>query len=160
MLSLRRMWSSFSACVASWYVSLISHQGIETSQDAAQRLSSALGGPTILEKGRVDRIATVQDVVECDIEGGLKRCGGQGDFLSGTLGTFLAWAQRYEERVKAGELLAEIPATRLPQVAALGASMVTRTASKLAFARCQRSMLANDMMSEVGPAYEHLFGST
>ncbi|WFD18097.1 ATP-dependent NAD(P)H-hydrate dehydratase [Malassezia caprae] len=134
--------------------------GIESSTDAGQQLSSALGGPTILEKGRVDRIATAQDVVECDIEGGLKRCGGQGDFLSGTLGTFLAWAQRYEERVKAGESLAEIPANRLPQVAALGASMVTRTASKLAFARFRRSMLANDMMSEVGPAYEHLFGST
>lgn len=135
-------------------------QGIEASHNAAQQLSSALGGPTILEKGRVDRIATEQEIVECDVEGGLKRCGGQGDFLSGTLGTFLAWAQRYEERAAAGEALSEIPSSRLPQVAALGASMVTRTASKLAFAQYQRSMLANDMMSKIGPAYEQLFGST
>lgn len=135
-------------------------QDVDMSQDAAQKLSAALDGPTILEKGRVDRIASAHDVIECDIEGGLKRCGGQGDFLSGTLGTFLAWAQRFEERIKAGESLPDIPAARLPQVAALGASMVTRTASKLAFERYRRSMLANDMVNEIGPAYEHLFGST
>ena len=46
----------------------------------------------------------------CDIEGGLKRCGGQGDLLSGSLGTFLAWAKRYEERKAMGEDVADIPA--------------------------------------------------
>ena len=50
----------------------------------------------------------------CDIEGGLKRCGGQGDLLSGSLGTFLAWAKRYEERKAMGEDVADIPAENLP----------------------------------------------
>jgi ATP-dependent NAD(P)H-hydrate dehydratase len=29
--------------------------------------------------------------------GGLKRCGGQGDILSGMTGTFLAWGKSYVE---------------------------------------------------------------
>ncbi|KOS14420.1 ribokinase-like protein [Malassezia pachydermatis] len=134
--------------------------GVEASDDAAQRLSIALGGLTIVEKGQVDRIVTPTDIVICDEEGGLKRCGGQGDLLSGTLGTFLAWAQRFEERTEAGEDLPSIPAERLPLLAALGASTVTRVASRRGFARLRRSMLANDLLDEIGPAYESTFGST
>lgn len=99
-------------------------------------------------------------MVECDVPGGLKRCGGQGDFLSGTLGTFLAWAQRFQERAEEGESLPSLPAERLPLLAAYGASAVTRTASKAAFERHGRSMLAHDLLPEIGPAYESLFPSS
>lgn len=30
--------------------------------------------------------------------GSSRRCGGQGDVLSGAVGTFLAWGKNYEER--------------------------------------------------------------
>jgi ATP-dependent NAD(P)H-hydrate dehydratase len=35
--------------------------------------------------------------MEIDVEGGLKRCGGQGDILSGTIGCFLAWGKCHED---------------------------------------------------------------
>jgi ATP-dependent NAD(P)H-hydrate dehydratase len=35
--------------------------------------------------------------VKVDVPGGYKRCGGQGDVLSGTVGTFLAWGKCYED---------------------------------------------------------------
>lgn len=108
-----------------------------------------MGGVTILEKGVVDRIASPHEVLISDIPGGLKRCGGQGDLLSGSLGTFLAWAQRYQERG-----LTEIPEERLPLVAAFGASSVTRTTSHIGFERLGRSMLTQDLLSDIGTAYE------
>ncbi len=80
------------------------------------RVSRALGGVTVLQKGSVDRICTntakankelaalnqikegesTEELVTVDIPGGLKRCGGQGDILSGAVGTVMAWGKCYE----------------------------------------------------------------
>lgn len=84
----------------------------------ADFVSQALGGVTVLQKGAQDVIAvnasgasdlkasepeeadgakeSVQESIEVDTPGGLKRCGGQGDVLSGCVGTFLAWGKCYE----------------------------------------------------------------
>lgn len=85
----------------------------------ASLLSKALGGVTVLQKGAEDLIATnttdsskseahdvskIPDnepldedkVTKVDAPGGLKRCGGQGDVLSGCVGTWLAWGKCYE----------------------------------------------------------------
>jgi ATP-dependent NAD(P)H-hydrate dehydratase len=86
----------------------------------AEAVSRKLGGVTVLQKGPKDIIAAdstgemasseasqlgdtdqkfekVKEVVEVDLPGGLKRCGGQGDLLSGAVGTFLAWGKCYED---------------------------------------------------------------
>ena len=80
-------------------------------------VSRALGGVTILEKGAQDVICTnteatsaadaraskvdasesTEEQVVVDVLGGLKRCGGQGDILSGTVGTALAWGKCFED---------------------------------------------------------------
>ncbi len=81
------------------------------SENRAQLVSRRLGGVTVLQKGPKDIIATdstaeekgadkelerVKGVVQVDTPGGLKRCGGQGDILSGAVGTFMAWGKCYE----------------------------------------------------------------
>jgi ATP-dependent NAD(P)H-hydrate dehydratase len=97
--------------------------GIDPKTPAAERaglVSKQLGGVTVLEKGKKDIISIdttgdaadlkeskldgadvekeeTEETVEVDIEGGLKRCGGQGDVLSGCVGTFLAWGKCYED---------------------------------------------------------------
>jgi ATP-dependent NAD(P)H-hydrate dehydratase len=86
----------------------------------AALVSKTLGGVTVLQKGAKDIITSdttgdeadlsesrmegavveiekFQETVEVDIEGGLKRCGGQGDVLSGCVGTFMAWGRCYED---------------------------------------------------------------
>ncbi|XP_006461843.1 hypothetical protein AGABI2DRAFT_143608 [Agaricus bisporus var. bisporus H97] len=86
----------------------------------ARLLSKLLGGVTVLQKGAHDMIVTDTrgpdadlaasqlsgadpekeefcELVKVDVPGGYKRCGGQGDILSGTVGTFLAWGLSYEE---------------------------------------------------------------
>lgn len=73
---------------------LLAKEGIDpksskSDSDLAQRLAKSLGGVTILQKGATDLISNGEDVIRGEVEGGLKRCGGQGDVLSGVLGTFV-----------------------------------------------------------------------
>ena len=102
------------------------------------------------------------EVLTVSTEGGLKRSGGQGDILSGTLSTFLAWAKIFKngEATHAGAPEAStIESKRLLLLAAYGASTTTRLCSKQAFAKHGRALLADDLLPEVGPAYEQLFGA-
>lgn len=63
----------------------------------ASRISRELGDIVILQKGAQDIISNGPRTEINDVEGGLKRCGGQGDILSGTVGTLLAWGKGYAE---------------------------------------------------------------
>ena len=151
-------------------------QGIdEKSADkdtVARDLSRKLGNVTIMQKGPTDIISNGEEVLKCDEQGGLKRCGGQGDILSGQIGTMLAWAKLYEEGVGRFVLLAlrsssdlvvmrtnrdnePIKTERLPVLATYGAAVLTRTASRATFERVGRAMQTSDMLNEGAP---HLLG--
>lgn len=65
----------------------------ETAQ--VEALSKALGGVTIIQKGGKDYISNGEFTTVVDLEGGLKRSGGQGDTLTGSIATFLAWRKAY-----------------------------------------------------------------
>ncbi|KXN87446.1 ATP-dependent (S)-NAD(P)H-hydrate dehydratase [Leucoagaricus sp. SymC.cos] len=148
------------------------------SDRKAQMLSRVLGGVTVLEKGAQDIIVTDTEgeeadlaashlqganpgkekfceLVEVDIPGGLKRCGGQGDVLSGCVGTFLAWGRCYEDGAFGDK---SIPASRVPLLGAIGGSMVTRTASRFAFKKAGRSTITEDLLPEIGYAFADVFG--
>ncbi|KAJ7170471.1 Ribokinase-like protein [Mycena crocata] len=155
--------------------------GIDPKTPADKRaglLSRALGGITILQKGAKDIISVdttgdaadleashmagadpqkekAQETIEVDVEGGLKRCGGQGDVLSGTVGTMLAWAKCYEDGIFGDN---SIPASRFPLLAAAGASMVIRTASRRAFHKEGRGVITQDMLPEIGKSFAEVFG--
>jgi ATP-dependent NAD(P)H-hydrate dehydratase len=102
---------------------LLSALGIDRNAKEDQKaalVSKALGGVTVLQKGASDLIAvdttagdleksqirtedplseSLVEIVKVDVAGGLKRCGGQGDILSGLVGTVLAWGKNYEDGV-------------------------------------------------------------
>lgn len=63
------------------------------------QLAKAFGGVTIIQKGAKDYISNGERTLVSDIEGGFKRSGGQGDTLTGSLGTFLAWRKAYLDRI-------------------------------------------------------------
>jgi len=152
---------------------------IQTSKDADERageVSKAMGGLTVVQKGATDIIAvdTTGDVanaeeskvessekekvaerIEVDTEGGYKRCGGQGDILSGTIGTMLAWGKCYEEGIYGD---ATIPTSKIPTLAATGGCMITRTASRIAFGKQGRALVTQDMLPELGDAFANVFG--
>ncbi|XP_073068458.1 ATP-dependent (S)-NAD(P)H-hydrate dehydratase isoform X2 [Manis javanica] len=57
-------------------------------------LSQALGNVTVVHKGERDVISDGKQVLECGRGGSSRRCGGQGDLLSGSLGVLAHWALR------------------------------------------------------------------
>lgn len=144
-------------------------------EERALSVSKALGGVTILQKGQSDIIAIntegakshdvskispyeseQNEIVIVETPGGMKRCGGQGDILSGSVGAFLAWAKCYESGAFGDNA---IPVSRMPILAAIGASMVTRTTSRRAFEKEGRSVVTQDMLKEIGGAFAEIFGS-
>ncbi|EDO27144.1 predicted protein, partial [Nematostella vectensis] len=84
-------------------------------------------------------------VVECSITGSNRRCGGQGDLLSGSMAVFLHWANMW---------LTQNPTL----VAAYAASGLTRWCNRLAYSRLKRSMTTSDMIQQIHQAFEELFG--
>ena len=124
---------------------------------ACQEVAAKLGGVCILQKGAVDYISQGRDITVSDFKGGLKRSGGQGDTLTGSLGTFLAWRQIYHEGLwDVGKSPMDRAETLL--VAAFGGSAITRECSRRAYEKKQRSLQASDLTEEVHAAFLGLIG--
>jgi ATP-dependent NAD(P)H-hydrate dehydratase len=51
-----------------------------------------------------------------------------------------------------------IPISKVPFLSAIGASMVTRTASRRAFHKEGRGVITEDMIPEIGKAFAEVFG--
>jgi ATP-dependent NAD(P)H-hydrate dehydratase len=101
----------------------IDTEGLEGGK-AAEKLSNAFGGVTIVKKGKEDWISNGERTFVSDIEGGLKRSGGQGDTLTGTLATFLGWRKAYLDKI--WEHDGALDEVELLALAAFGGSAVTR----------------------------------
>lgn len=101
--------------------------GEEARSEVAQveALSRALGGVTIVQKGQKDLISNGRTTLVVDVRGGLKRSGGQGDTLTGSIATFLAWRKAYLDGLweHAGDKLPEMETLGL---AAFGGAAITR----------------------------------
>lgn len=78
----------------------------------------------------------------------------QGDILSGTIATLLAWSGTLESRG------GQVPQQGIPStvVASWGACVIVRSAARAAFSKKSRAMLATDMIDELGPVIDLLFG--
>ena len=103
-------------------------------------------GITILEKGRNDRIhiPKTTEKVELPTGGSARRCGGQGDILSGALATFYHWALESDELE--------------PQfIASFAASYLAKQCNAYAFQKTGRGMLASDMIKEIHHVFEDYF---
>ncbi|XP_023608234.1 ATP-dependent (S)-NAD(P)H-hydrate dehydratase isoform X3 [Myotis lucifugus] len=116
---------------------------------AVLRLSQALGNVTVVQKGEQDVISDGEQVLECNLQGSNRRCGGQGDLLSGFLGVLVQWALHAGPEKTNGfsPLL----------VAAFGACSLTRQCNHQAFQKHGRSTTTSDMIAEIRPAFNRLF---
>lgn len=121
-----------------------------------EKLAEAFGGVTIIQKGTTDYISNGQHTLQSAGEGGLKRAGGQGDTLTGCLGTLLGYRKAYHERLwdHDGSLS---PAETLA-IVAYGGSAITRECSRLAFKERGRSLQAGDLTEHVHEAFVSLVG--
>ncbi|KAF1808054.1 carbohydrate kinase [Eremomyces bilateralis CBS 781.70] len=120
------------------------------------RLAKAFGGVTIIQKGQSDNISNGDHTAISDGEGGLKRSGGQGDTLTGTLGTLLAYRKAYHDRIWQHEN--DLPEKETLALAAWAGSAITRECSRLAFKEKGRSLQAGDLTDKVTEAFQNIIG--
>ncbi|KAK2784667.1 hypothetical protein FQN52_008895 [Onygenales sp. PD_12] len=159
----------------------------KNAAEACERLSKALGGVTVIQKGAHDVISNGVTSVVSDVRGGLKRSGGQGDTLTGSLGTLLAWRKAYHEGLwetgeekgeseglGKGDVESELGLSgeggaeegkkrKLSRPATLllvawAGSAITRECSRRAFVAKGRSMQASDLTDEVHGSFLELIG--
>jgi len=121
-------------------------------------LSKALGGVTIVQKGGKDLISNGEETLTVDLKGGLKRSGGQGDTLTGSIATFLGWRAAYLEGL--WETKGDLKEDELLRLAAFGGAAITRECSRLAFEKHGRSLQASDLTEQVHVAFMNLFGES
>ena len=135
----------------------ISEEELPDSGEAGcKKLAAALGGVLVLRKGAVDWISDGTKTSVCESEGGRKRSGGQGDTLTGSIGTLLAYRSLYLEKL--WDVEGNLSAAETLMLAAWGGSAITRECSRLAFLKHGRSLQASDLTEEVPVAFETLIG--
>uniref|UniRef100_A0A8C7J6X4 ATP-dependent (S)-NAD(P)H-hydrate dehydratase n=1 Tax=Oncorhynchus kisutch TaxID=8019 RepID=A0A8C7J6X4_ONCKI len=129
------------------------HEPLDSSdhQRSAMELSVAMGNLTVVLKGEEDLITDGNKVILCRQEGSGRRCGGQGDLLSGSLGVLAHWAYASS---------ADMTKSVNPSVvAAFGACSLTRQCNKQAFHKHGRATTTTDMIQEISSAFKKLFES-
>lgn len=139
---------------------LAKSKDIDTSKEdptkLCEKLANAFGGVTIIQKGKVDYISNGKQTLISDGEGGLKRSGGQGDTLTGSLATLLAYRKAYLDKLWNHD--GDMSPDELLTYAAYGGSAITRECSRLAFKEKGRSMQASDLTEFVHTAFLDIVG--
>ncbi|KAJ2478662.1 hypothetical protein IWW56_003579 [Coemansia sp. RSA 2131] len=129
----------------------------EPIDKTAQLVAARLNGPTLLIKGVRDVITDGQTVFVCDETSGLRRCGGQGDMLSGAVLTFLAWGELYKRGAWKSTARDSISPALVPMHAAYAASMLTRHASFLAYEECARATMSSSVLDQMDISFDNKF---
>eukprot|EP00041_Stephanoeca_diplocostata_P006567 m.88617 g.88617 ORF g.88617 m.88617 type:complete len:350 (+) comp16433_c0_seq1:579-1628(+) len=141
------------------------HMQNVASEDVAL-LARRLGGVTILRKGPVDVISNGTHTMTCDLPGSLKRPGGIGDCLAGTIATFVSWwstSLKFQgdnpdeaadkKTVKKRKRENDVAGFVLPVHAA---ATVLRLASEQAYSQHKRGLVASDIIPRIAPVVDDL----
>ena len=131
--------------------------GNDDEGESVRALAQGLAGPTIVRKGPRDIISDGRAILECTEEGCLKRCGGQGDVLAGSIATFAGWARAAEASGRlaaAAEPNSRAPQPSAPMLAAYAGCLLTRRFARAAFQRHRRSMTAPDLIEAIGGVFD------
>ncbi|MCD7468842.1 hypothetical protein HAX54_007350 [Datura stramonium] len=120
----------------------------QNGTDQLLSLAKGIGGVTILRKGKSDFVSDGKTACAVSIYGSPRRCGGQGDILSGSVAVFLSWARQCAAK---GEL--SMNPTILGCVAG---SALLRKAASLAFESKKRSTLTADIIECLGRSLQEI----
>jgi len=114
-----------------------------------EELAHGLGNLTVIHKGATDLISNGIFTEDCATGGSPRRCGGQGDLLSGSLATFLHWANMSDSCPEPGPGV----------IAAWGAARLARGCAEQAYNLCGRSVTTTDMIDVIHPEFSRLYES-
>jgi len=125
-------------------------------EELCSKLAQAYGGVTIIQKGAKDYISNGKHTLVSEGEGGLKRSGGQGDTLTGSLATLLAYRNAYHDKI--WDHGTDMERSETLALAAFGGSVITRECSRLAFKEKGRALQASDLTEHVHQAFVNTIG--
>ncbi|KAG6726672.1 hypothetical protein I3843_02G080300 [Carya illinoinensis] len=125
----------------------------QDSHEQLLALAKGVGGVTILQKGKSDLISDGETVKSVSVYGSPRRCGGQGDILSGSVAVFLSWARQHLSTAEGGTSISKINPTILGCIAG---SALMRKAASLAFQNKKRSTLTSDIIECLGTSLEDI----
>ncbi|KAF3330908.1 ATP-dependent (S)-NAD(P)H-hydrate dehydratase [Carex littledalei] len=115
-------------------------------------LSQKIGGATILRKGKEDLISDAETVTKVSTFGSPRRCGGQGDILSGSVAVFTSWARNY--------VMSSMPSSEKSLnpliLGCVAGSILLRKAATAAFASKKRATLTTDIIEFLGDSLEEI----
>jgi ATP-dependent NAD(P)H-hydrate dehydratase len=137
----------------------------ENKTEAVTLLLAKLRNKSIvlLLKGPEDGISTwaATGGVQASVHGigSPRRCGGQGDVLAGTLGTFLSWARKSSHGKATYDTAAsgEDESCNTAAAAAFGAAVLTRKSAEIAYSSHHRSTTTPDIIASIGQAFDACF---
>lgn len=121
-----------------------------------EELAQKYGGPTIIQKGGADYISNGKQTFVNEQEGGLKRSGGQGDTLTGSLATLLGYRGAYHDKL--WEHGTDMSRDETMGLVAFGGSAITRECSRRAYTELGRSLQAGDLTAHVHDAFKEMIG--
>lgn len=129
-------------------------ESFNTDNDLKQ-LSKVLNC-TIVQKGMVDKICYHgNEIIVCDINGSLKRVGGQGDSLTGMIGAFLCWGMgAYKKGLY--NTIDKLNDEEIISLSCLGGCTTTRMAGKMAYDKYGRAMLTSNLHEFISKAFADL----
>lgn len=113
-------------------------------------VANALGGVTIVHKGSIDVISNGKFTEYVSDDGCPRRCGGQGDLLSGSLAPFLFWAHQRRP---------ECPDPGPGVIAGWAAARMSRACAAQAFSQHGRATTTTDLIAQIESAFSRLFES-
>ncbi|MED6158701.1 hypothetical protein PIB30_035242 [Stylosanthes scabra] len=128
--------------------------------DATQQvlsLAKKIGGVTILKKGKSDLISDGDTVKSVSIYGSPRRCGGQGDILSGSVAVFLSWARQH---IKAADSNSNLSCENPAVLGCIAGSAMMRKAASVAFSHKKRSTVTGDIIECLGKSLEDICPAT
>ncbi|BFU24474.1 hypothetical protein EHI8A_003410 [Entamoeba histolytica HM-1:IMSS-B] len=111
------------------------------------KVALMLGGVTILQKGQVDEVSNGSYTVHVKHVGSPRRCGGQGDVLSGSLATFVAWSKLNQDFQDEDLICCSV-----------AASALVKECSSFAFTEKHRGVIASDIIESIPSVFDQVFG--
>ncbi|KAL8605695.1 hypothetical protein ACOMHN_064832 [Nucella lapillus] len=120
---------------------------------STKNLAQKLGHVTVLRKGLEDIVSDGITVILCSTDGSPRRCGGQGDVLSGSVAAFYNWSLQKHKARSETETIPLGPGV----LACYMACRLVRECGRLAFEQHGRSMVASNLVPYIHPAFDDLF---
>ncbi|KAL7544457.1 hypothetical protein ACHAWF_007837 [Thalassiosira exigua] len=108
----------------------------------------------VVQKGHADVIRQGLHAMHCEEEGGLKRSGGIGDVLAGTISAFMAWNAILERSNPNNFVRDDGNEPNQRAFASWSACCAVKRATRAAYQNKRRAMSAIDVMGEIGGVIE------